>query len=254
MEDNHHESTAELIARDYARGGTTIDVESGSDGEGTSFKTNTITPRRMNDSVVDDDKIEEGDFIPPPSVHDEYLSTYIHPLQHPITSIPKDGGVGGRPSALRSTSTPANGLVTSPLTLGSKASVGPLRGLGLGQPHDVAIREDGKPIFEIFNAELSEGSEGMAKALKGHLEDVLRVQEEIGRMHLALEGLGDGRRPSGSGLEGNKRESGSAGSPKSPKKENGKDVGQEDVLEKREKGVNELMERVSLDLLSAVLV
>ena len=84
-------------------------------------------------------------------------------------------------------------------------------------------KEGHRPIFEIFNAELSEGSEGMVKALKGHLESVLQVQKEIGRMHLSLEGL-DGEKV--------RRESGGTE----------KDV---DPLMKREKEVDELMGQVS---------
>ena len=108
----------------------------------------------------------------------------------------------------------------------------------------------------------------MVRALKGHLEEVLRVQEEIGRMHLGLDGLGDGvgdgdeRRGSGmSGLgqgDGEGGEEGDEGSPSKgrPKpKEGEKEKGEdskgdgvekvETVLDKREKGVDELMERVS---------
>jgi hypothetical protein len=171
-----------------------------------------MSPRRL-DSPIEEDV---GGFIPPESIHDKYLSKYIQPL----------GPTETRPAPLRSTSTPAVGIPISH-PMGSKASAIPLRGLGFTEVKEKEKGKEGhRPIFEIFNAELSEGSEGMVKALKGHLESVLRVQKEIGKMHLALEGLGDGS-------EKVRRESGSA---------EGKN--DEDPLMKREKEVDELMGQV----------
>jgi hypothetical protein len=203
---------AQLVARDYALqsgSGNTQKEEVESETEEDSFKA--MSPRRL------DSPIEEhvGEFIPPESVHDKYLSKYIQPL----------GPTEPRPAPLRSTSTPGGSIPISH-PMGSKASAIPLRGLGFT---DVKEKEKGKeghrPIFEIFNAELSEGSEGMVKALKGHLESVLRVQKEIGRMHLSLEGLGEG-------VEKVRRES------------EGKEK-EVDPLMKREKEVDELMNQVS---------
>jgi hypothetical protein len=82
---------------------------------------------------------------------------------------------------------------------------------------------------------LSEDSEGKARALKSHLDNVLRVQKEIGRMHLALEGLGDGGERRGSGISGNSEGKSSMGE-------------EEDPLVKREREVDELMEQVSLHI------
>ncbi len=82
---------------------------------------------------------------------------------------------------------------------------------------------EGKPIFEIFNAELDAPAEEMVKVLKGHLERVMKAQEEIGRMHLGLEGLD--LTGNGSGEKGGRE--------------------MEDGLSKREKSVDEIMERVS---------
>jgi hypothetical protein len=139
--------------------------------------------------------------------------------------------------------------LTSPISL--KTSAAPIGGLGVrvgvDEPKKPQTRittpitpttagagqgkARGRPIFEIFNAEVSEGSDGMVRALKGHLEDVLKVQEEIGRMHLDLEGLG-----------GTEERRGTAKSQSQSPKGN---EGDEDSLKRREKGVDELMERVS---------
>jgi hypothetical protein len=201
---------AQLVARDYAlqsgSGNNVQKDEVESETEEDSFKA--MSPRRL------DSPIEEGvgGFIPPESIHDKYLSKYIQPL-----------GPTERPAPLRSTSTPGGSIPISH-PMGSKASAIPLRGLGFT---DIKEKEKGKeghrPIFEIFNAELSEGSEGMVKALKGHLESVLRVQKDIGRMHLSLEGLGEGGE-------------------KVMRESEGKEV---DPLMKREKEVDELMSQVS---------
>jgi hypothetical protein len=203
------------------------------------------------------DKEMDMGMIPPESIHDAYLSKYIEPIQGPSNN---------RPPVARSTSTPAPaGLLTSPISL--KVSASPIRGLypglgdgtpsgsvnahghGHGERKQIGVGQnkgregkDGRPIFEIFNADFGEGSEGMVRALKGHLEDVLKVQEEIGRMHLDLEGLGEGRRASGS----NPSESGAKGADgRSPVKEGKGEKDEGDELLKREKGVDELMERVS---------
>lgn len=89
--------------------------------------------------------------------------------------------------------------------------------------------ECGKPIFDIFGAELSEGGKDMVRALKGHLEEVLKVQEEVGRMHLALEGLGD---YAAQAEEKHTSES-------EARQSNG-----DEVVAKREKGIEEIMDRV----------
>jgi len=200
---------AQLVARDYAlQSGNKQKDEVESETEEDSFTP--ISPRRPLDSPI-----EEGveGFIPPESIHDKYLSKYIQPL----------GPTEPRPVPLRSTSTPAVGIPISH-PMGSKASAIPLRGLGFTEVKEKEKGKEGhRPIFEIFNAELSEGSEGMVKALKGHLESVLQVQKGIGRMHLSLEGL-DGEKV--------RRESG------------GKEK-EVDPLMKREKEVDELMGQVS---------
>jgi len=201
---------AQLVARDYAlQSGNTQKDEVESETEEDSFKP--MSPRRL------DSPIEEGvgGFIPPESIHDKYLSKYIQPL----------GPTESRPAPLRSTSTPGGSLPISH-PMGSKASAVPLRGLGFTEVKEKEKGQEGhRPIFEIFNAELSEGSEGMVKALKGHLESVLRVQKDIGRMHLSLEGLGEGGEKVRRESEGKEKEV--------------------DPLMKREKEVGELMNQVS---------
>jgi hypothetical protein len=204
---------AQLVARDYAlqsgSGNTVQKDEVESETEEDSFKA--MSPRRL------DSPIEEhvGEFIPPESVHDKYLSKYIQPL----------GPTEPRPAPLRSTSTPGGSIPISH-PMGSKASAIPLRGLGFTEAKEKDKSKEGhRPIFEIFNAELSEGSEGMVRALKGHLESVLRVQKDIGRMHLSLEGLGEGGEKIRRESEGKEKEV--------------------DPLMKREKEVDELMNQVS---------
>ena len=197
-----------------------------------------MTPRRRAESPVD----EEGDgerFIPPESVHDKYLSKYIQPLgpiNTNINSNSNNNNNDARPTPLRSTSTPASNPIPTSQAMGSKASAIPLRGLGLTANEVPGGGKEGhRPIFEIFNAELSEGSEGMVKALKWHLDSVLRVQKEIGRMHLGLEGL------DGSGTH--KRGRASTGSARVEDHTGGE--GDEDPLAKREREVDELMTQVS---------
>jgi hypothetical protein len=278
----------DLVVRDYAnanaeagdqgqsRGGdprngnrraieTEAETDDG-DGEGSSSRTISPNPSRNGsnpDNDLDHGGEEEGQgLIPPKSIHDDYLSKYIEPIR-PRPGDDNTNITTPRPSALRSTSTPAPNVLTSPISLTSKPSVIPLRGLGFTpiDSHSSSNTNDdeddgrGKPIFEIFNAELSQGSEGMVRALKGHLEDVLRVQEKIGRMHLELEGLGGGEgrgdRDNQDEDDGEKlvKEEITEGSP--VLKETGKGKGESeekkvvDVLDKREKGVDELMERAS---------
>jgi hypothetical protein len=132
----------------------------------------------------------------------------------------------------------------------------------------------------MFDANLSVTAEEMVKRLKRHLEDVLKAQEEIGRMHLSLEkltvsapGLWDEeaaqaiaspprvarQSPGGASIlrsPGRRRNSSNAGINSSPKSTRGVNSDQqssavelgdehEEALAKREQGVDEIMERVS---------
>ena len=118
--------------------------------------------------------------VPPPSVHDAYVSKIIQPMAPPDlppTQPPSPAAVD-RPPIFRTASAPAPNPNNPRKLLPSPLPSKPVKKV-----------EDGTPIFEIFDADLSEPASEMVKALKGHLEGVLRVQEEIGRMHLTLEKL-----------------------------------------------------------------
>lgn len=226
------------------------DEDSGEEGS-TSNRPRSITtaPSIRRTRVDSIDQPFPPDLVPPPSVHDTYLSKYIQPIV-PTSST--------RPTAPRSTSVPVltnldpnsnskgdNGLLP-PVDLREAAQrqqTHPPPRLGLGGAGP-------KPIFEIFDAEPGAGSKGLVSALKGHLEDVLKVQEEIGRMHLALEGL-DGGDNDNDMTRGQERKANPANLAKTTTAEAGT-KGQEDdeaevddSLSRREKGLEALMDRVS---------
>lgn len=108
--------------------------------------------------------------------------------------------------------------------------------------------EGAQPLFRIFSAQLDVTAEEMVRRLKAHLGEVLKVQEEVGSMHLKLEGLGTQTGPGGgrdvdvnASVEMRKKEdrdrSGEGEGPDGP------EVG--GMVDSREKGVEEIMERVS---------
>lgn len=153
--------------------------------------------------------------VPPPSVNDPYVSRFIKPTE---PSDPR------RPSLHRSSSAPgehqAHSLLPPALPLGPE---------GDGAWKDVHQQ----PVFEVFNGELTEEGNQMSKKLRHLLETVLKGQEQVGKMHFGLEELGED-----DGLEteekGGKKED-----------EKGKMYKMlEDRLERREKGVDEIMEKV----------
>lgn len=152
--------------------------------------------------------------VPPPSVNDPYVSRFIKPTE---PSDPR------RPSLHRSSSAPGEHqahLLPSALPLGPE---------GDGGWKDVHQQ----PVFEVFNGELTEEGNEMSKKLRLLLETVLKGQEQVGKMHFSLEELGED-----DGLEteekGGKKED-----------EKGKMYKRlEDRLERREKGVDEIMEKV----------
>lgn len=162
--------------------------------------------------------VDEGgaDLVPPVSVHDAYLSKHITPLV-PETSA--------RPVVARSTSVPA---------MQHNAD---LSGGGLLPPADVQGKAN--PIFEIFDAAPSEGGRKLEKRLRGHLKDVLKVQEEIGKMHLALEGLGLGS------MDTTTMGEEEAGKREMPVGKEEEGESKEDSLSRREKSVDALMEKAS---------
>lgn len=73
----------------------------------------------------------------------------------------------------------------------------------------------------------------MSRKLRHLLETVLKGQEQVGKMHFNLEGLGED-----DGLE----QEGKGGTEEDDKKKDYKGI--EDRLQRREKGVDEIMEKV----------
>lgn len=245
---SHHErqttggSRAPLVSRDYAFG-----------GKKSRYTTNKAVsedeePRNDTGSfvILTDDKSSELEtphilspppsrkppppkLIPPESVHDVYLSSYFNP----INPAPTEPNSPARPEPLvRASSAPGKqtldsaNLLPSPLNQSPDPLAKPPQNGAASKLKGSEL--EGKPIFEIFDAELTDDGEGLARALKGHLEGVLKVQEEVGRMHLALEGMG-----LEDGLIGEVREGEEA-----------------DPMRRREQGVDEIMKRVCLSLIS----
>jgi len=187
-------SRAPLVARDFAHQ---------SEGEGSSSRSIRLHQASQFPSIPTltsppspKSKPIDPLLIPPPSVHDAYLSNLIVPLNP------------DRPPIVRANSAPGSGAPHTSL---------------LPSAIPGTASDEGKPIFEIFNAELNTPAEEMVKVLKEHLEGVLKMQEEIGRMHLGLEKLD---------LTG-----------EVPEEEN-VEVDGADGLGKREKAVDDIMERV----------
>ncbi|WVQ98518.1 hypothetical protein IAU59_005644 [Kwoniella sp. CBS 9459] len=161
-------------------------------------------------------QLDDPSLIPPPSVHDSYVSRYVEPLVPPL--LPS----GQSPETLRpglNRSTSAPGHPHAPSLLPSAIPLPPAGGGGSAERE----QDTNQPIFKIFDAQLSEDGANMSKKLRGYLEVVLKGQEEVGRMHLELEGLGLG--------EKGKNWYGTAGM-------------KEEAAEKREKGVDEIMRRL----------
>lgn len=214
-----------------------------SDDEGsTSNRPRSITtaPSIRRTRVDSIDPPFPPDLVPPPSVHDTYLSKYIQPIV-PTSST--------RPTAPRSTSVP----VLTNLDLSTTAGNGLLPPVDLREeaqrqqtyPPLGPVGTGPKPIFEIFDADPGAGSRGLVSALKGHLEDVLKVQEDIGRMHLALEDLDGGDNEVTKGQERKAKPAKTATSGAGAKGQEDEEAEVDDSLSRREKGVEALMERVS---------
>ncbi|ODN99285.1 hypothetical protein I350_07448 [Cryptococcus amylolentus CBS 6273] len=156
--------------------------------------------------------------IPPASVHDAYVSGFIKP------SVALDMGAGGehhRPSIHRSSSAPGeanHGLLPSALPQSPEKKKASKAGIP-------------QPVFEIFNAEISEDGDNLCRNMRGYLDKVFKGQEEVARMHLALEALGENDDQVGK-----------------ENKEGGDGAKVEMSLKAREKGVDEIMQK--LDALS----
>ncbi|WVR05009.1 hypothetical protein IAU60_002021 [Kwoniella sp. DSM 27419] len=180
--------------------------------------------RRDNSPLPKSKATDDPSMIPPPSVHDEYVSRYLRPIAPTSLEAP-------RPALNRSSSAPGHpntGLLPSAMTEPA------------AEPH----RDTNQPIFKIFDANLSEEGVGMSKKLRAYLDMVLKGQEEVGRMHLELEGLGmtnNGYWEDANAGDSEKEEGG----------EGDKDRDGAAKAEKREKGIDEIMRR--LDSLSDTL-
>jgi hypothetical protein len=124
------------VARDYAQQGSSKGKERGiwkspyemsqtdTDEEYTYDQSRRRSSRKPSLGGVGISITTDGPtMIPPESIHDAYLSNYIEPIQ---TSTPGAAGPSGtnRPAVARSTSTPApaNGLLTSPISLKTSAA------------------------------------------------------------------------------------------------------------------------------------
>lgn len=195
--------------------------------------------------------------LPPARAHDAYLSRIIRPLdarpsaptQPPSPSTPPDGA---RPVLVRHSSAPGVAQSGALLPAFETEEAGPSGQSG--------ARGGRQPIFQIYKAELRDGSDRIVRELRGHLEEVLALQREIGRMHLALEGLdlGDGA-PGEAGAakeEADKgaREEKHAGPPGAmkdgtdPTSKGASATGLEEAssgLERREKAMDAIMAKVS---------
>ncbi|ORY25740.1 hypothetical protein BCR39DRAFT_543180 [Naematelia encephala] len=233
-------STSPLLKRDFALASTpnteNVIEESeseasfsflplASDGTSSSFFSHPLSP-------IGENKPFDTSLIPPESSHDAYLSWFMTPLD-----------TSSRPNVARHSSAP--GIPNNANAISSSYSF----------PSPLLHKEakaDPNPIYEIFDADLSKGADDLAKRLKSHLEDVLRVQEEIGRMHLGLEDLDvgfegldalddeDGVARDQNDTPGDKGDTpGSVGK----KEGGGAGVGKE-ALSRREKGVEDIMERL----------
>ena len=122
--------------------------------------------------------------VPPPSVHDTYVSSFVTPIAPPdaTPTQPPSPAAVDRPPIFRTASAPVQpGAISTPKRLLPSP-------LPVPKPES-GKAEEGTPIFEIFDADLDTPAVQMVHALKTHLEQVLRVQEEIAKMHLGLEGL-----------------------------------------------------------------
>ncbi|WRT66929.1 uncharacterized protein IL334_003894 [Kwoniella shivajii] len=166
---------------------------------------------------------DDPSLIPPSSIHDKYVSKHILP----ITTASSPTSENTRPTFARSSSAPGqHSTALLPSAIPSSTSTA-------GEKKE----ESNQPIFEIFNANLSTSGLDMSKKLRGYLEIVLKGQDEVGKMHLNLEGLGMGERNIWE-VDTHKTE---------PK--DGKDV--KSQVEEREKGIEEIMKR--LDTISDTL-
>jgi hypothetical protein len=131
--------------------------------------------------------------------------------------------------------------------LSSLTRPSPQRSTSAPNTHDLlpSVMQDDKPIFEVLDANLSETAEIMAQALRTHIDGILKAQEEIGAMHLALEHIGMGQKiwsqQSTPAVQASPSLEDKTQSPDKKQSSNGDD---EDALSKREKGVEEIMNRV----------
>lgn len=181
--------------------------------------------------------------IPPESVHDNYVSSYFTSLN----PAPTEPNSPVRPGPLLRASSapgasvadsPSKKLLPSPIDVNTPNSMLPnsvkTPGISLIAPSattpstaNITTSElENKPIFEVFNAELTDDGEAMVRIMKAHLDGVLGVQERVGRMHLSLEGMGLEDENDLQGVEV------------------GADGHTEDALQKRQRGIEEIMKQV----------
>jgi hypothetical protein len=108
-----------------------------------------------------------------------------------------------------------------------------------GQTAGDAIRDS--PLSAMLRGPLDASGGGVTRALGTHIEAVLSAQVEIGRAHLALEGIGCGKP---AGLDLVNPPPGDDADEKTPDTED-EDADEADLL-RRQQGVEELMAKVRL--------
>ncbi len=108
-----------------------------------------------------------------------------------------------------------------------------------GQSAGDAIRDS--PLSTMLRGPLDASGGGVTRALGTHIEAVLSAQVEIGRAHLALEGIGCGKP---AGLDLVNPPPGDDAEEKTPDTED-EDADEADLL-RRQQGVEELMAKVRL--------
>ncbi|WWC85274.1 uncharacterized protein L201_000136 [Kwoniella dendrophila CBS 6074] len=178
---------------------------------------------------------DDPTLIPPKSIHDEYVSKHIQPITLDNSERDKPP-LQTRPSLNRSTSAPGHPSqsknTTSPPSnntgLLPSAVVIPSSGSPVNDP--ISSNEHNKqPIYEIYNANLSTEGLDMSKKLRNYLEVVLKGQDQVGKMHLNLEGIGMGEK--GIWQVGDKDENHESNIEESKNK-----------IEERQKGVEDIMQ------------
>ncbi|CAK9780855.1 unnamed protein product [Cutaneotrichosporon oleaginosum] len=159
----------------------------------------------------------------PPSAHDEVVNKL---LQRPIVHRSNSTPVPPAPAAIGK---------DIHRTLSGTASPNDAR----AQSSSESIRDS--PLSTMLRGPLDASGGGVTRALGSHIEAVLSAQVEIGRAHLALEGIG-AVKPAGLDLVNPPQ---GEGEEEAQRVADAADADEADLL-RRQKGVEELMAKVSM--------